>query len=176
LDNVQLVLADPNDHSGLFSPQQRMDAIAGSARAGDPLAKAITADSQGIEPVPGPIEYVINGVALGAVSAARALGATTAEFATARALERHAGEHAAEFGLSTSRQYLALAQRFFASERIAYTRANGDRIFYNLTRNEFGVLAKNNVIRTFFRPNNGAAYFAEQLWKDSVVARMLSGW
>ena len=40
-------------------------------------------------------------------------------------------------------------------------RANGDKIFYNTKTNEFAVLSKDGLIRTFFKPTTGMVYFMD---------------
>ena len=163
LDNVQLVLTDPNDHIGLFSPQQRMDAIAASARAGDPQSKAIMADSRGIEAgALGPLDMVVFGASLKAAKVAAPLF----RFASEEALREHFEKHGAEFGFKTATQYLRAAVRFVANSgeqgTMSFTRTNGDRIIYRIATNEFAVTSRANIIRTYFSPPAGAAYYAEQ--------------
>jgi RHS repeat-associated protein len=171
LDNVQLVLADPNDH---LAPQQRMDAIAASARAGDPMAKSLMADSKGIEGLGlGPLDFVFFGASLKAAKVTEPLF----RFASEELLREHFERHGAEFGAKTTAQYLRAAVRFVMSsgERgtVSFTRANGDRIIYRVATNEFAVTTPANIIRTYFSPSSGAAYFARQLFETTLKA--LSG-
>jgi RHS repeat-associated protein len=172
--DVQLVLADPNNHIGLFSPRQRMDAIAASARAGDPQAKALMADGQGIEAgTLGPLDIVVFSASLKAAKVAAPLF----RFASEEALREHFEKHGAEFGFKTAAQYLKAAVRFVANNAeqgtVSFTRTNGDRIIYRIATNEFAVISRANVIRTYFSPTAGAAYYAEQLFK--TLGQLLSG-
>ena len=41
-------------------------------------------------------------------------------------------------------------------------RMGGDIVRYNLTTNEFGVITQNGIIRTYFAPARGMAYFNAQ--------------
>ncbi|CDX04038.1 hypothetical protein [Desulfitobacterium hafniense] len=36
---------------------------------------------------------------------------------------------------------------------------NGDKIFYKQSTNEIGVVTKDNIIRTYFKPWDGIDYF-----------------
>lgn len=47
-------------------------------------------------------------------------------------------------------------------DMLVKTRSNGDRIFYNQATNEFGVVTKDGVIRTYFKPADGIDYFNNQ--------------
>lgn len=73
----------------------------------------------------------------------------------------HFIKHGREFGYTTSVQYLRGAQRLTGGGPgiSTFTRANGDRLFYNAATNEFGVLSGGGVIRTYFRPTDGINYW-----------------
>lgn len=63
-------------------------------------------------------------------------------------------------------EYLEKARSFFGSkspDKLTFIRKNGDVVQYNPKTNEFGVVSRNRVIRTFFRPKgDGRAYFERQ--------------
>lgn len=40
--------------------------------------------------------------------------------------------------------------------------SNGDTIRYNTKTNEFGMLSKDGIIRTYYKPERGIDYFNEQ--------------
>ena len=42
---------------------------------------------------------------------------------------------------------------------------NGDKLFYDSARNEFAVLKPDGILRTYFRPKDGPAYWLEQIAK-----------
>jgi pyocin large subunit-like protein len=44
---------------------------------------------------------------------------------------------------------------------------------FRLATNEFAVVTRNNVIRTYFSPQQGAQYYVEQLFKEvgQAIAR-----
>lgn len=87
-------------------------------------------------------------------------------FANERLLHEHYLKHRAEFERGiTEAQYLAKARAFFADrspDKEGKSRPNGDELHYRTTTNEFGVLSRQKVIRTYFRPNNGRAYWERQ--------------
>ena len=70
-----------------------------------------------------------------------------------------------EFGYTTAVQYLRGAQRLTAGgDSLTHVRSNGDILFYDRARNEFGVLASDGqTILTYFRPVRGYQYWLSQL-------------
>ena len=91
---------------------------------------------------------------------------------TAKALPRfqpgrwlpHFEKHAAEFGYRTPVEYLKGARDLTSRSGInTFTRANGDKLFYDTARNEFAVLKPDGVLRTYFKPQEGIDYWLKQL-------------
>jgi hypothetical protein len=82
-------------------------------------------------------------------------------------LASHFAKHAAEFGYTSAGEYLA-GGRAVAGEAVAgapgiSTKVRGtDTLIYKAATNEFLVVAKNNVIRTYFKPVEGVTYFLNQ--------------
>ena len=75
----------------------------------------------------------------------------------------HFEKHAAEFGHRTPVEYLRGARDLVGRSGVqTFTRSNGDRLFYDAARNEFAVLRPDGVLRTYFRPQNGSAYWRTQ--------------
>ena len=78
----------------------------------------------------------------------------------------HFEKHAAEFGYRTPVEYLKGARDLVGRGGIqTFTRTNGDKLFYDAARNEFAVLKPDGVLRTYFRPKDGPAYWLEQIAK-----------
>lgn len=76
----------------------------------------------------------------------------------------HFEKHGAEFGYKTSVEYLKGARALISSESAeTFTRANGDRLFYDAARNEFAAVTSDGVIRTYFRPTTAAKYWKKQI-------------
>jgi pyocin large subunit-like protein len=44
-------------------------------------------------------------------------------------------------------------------------RTNGDTLFYKAATNEFAVVTKSGVIRTYFKPEKGLQYWFDQVEK-----------
>ena len=80
-------------------------------------------------------------------------------FATGKLLTQHFEKHGAEFGVKNAAQYLHAAQKFFGGKGVETAMRGTDKLFYNQATNEFGVLRANGVIRTYFKPQEGRAYF-----------------
>ena len=78
-------------------------------------------------------------------------------FATPQKLSEHFKKHGAEFGFKSESEYLAAAQKFASSQPgsdvLVKIRANGDRVIYNVSTNEFAVVTPDGTIRTYFKPD-----------------------
>ena len=86
------------------------------------------------------------------------------KFASWDKLFQHFRKHAAEFGYSTPSEYLHGAQKLIAREGVfRYVRPNGDVLFYDPSTNEFAVLSKEGIIRTYFKPAKGMEYWLQQI-------------
>lgn len=48
------------------------------------------------------------------------------------------------------------------------TRANGDTLYYHAASNTFAVARRDGVPRTMFKPDDGAAYWAEQKTREAA--------
>ncbi|SFS34360.1 S-type pyocin family protein [Brevundimonas viscosa] len=71
----------------------------------------------------------------------------------------------ADFEARTAAEYLEKVRAFTTrppagTERVE--RANGDVLFYQASTNTFAVVARDGAPRTMFKPDDGAAYWAEQ--------------
>jgi hypothetical protein len=78
----------------------------------------------------------------------------------------HFEKHAAEFGYKTPVEYLKGARDLVGRSGVqTFTRTNGDTLIYDAARNEFAVLRPDGVLRTYFKPKDGPAYWLEQIAK-----------
>ncbi len=72
----------------------------------------------------------------------------------------------AAFGAASASDYLAKAQAFITSPpagtETATRRRNGDTLFYQASTNTFAVADRDGVLRTMFKPDDGAAYWAKE--------------
>jgi pyocin large subunit-like protein len=92
-----------------------------------------------------------------------------ANFASEKLLRSHYIKHVVkqkEFGNITIDEYLEGARKLINSKPggniLTKTRSNGDILFYNQSTNEFAVVTKDGVIRTYFKPKEGIKYFKRQ--------------
>jgi pyocin large subunit-like protein len=80
----------------------------------------------------------------------------TVGFANKRTLARHYVDHAADFGAKNAAEYEMLADKFLGGNLRAGVleckRRKGDIIRFNPFTDEYGVLSKDRVIRTYFKP------------------------
>jgi hypothetical protein len=98
----------------------------------------------------------------GVLRGTEAATTTLPRFAPGRWLP-HFEKHAAEFGYRTPVEYLRGARDLVGRSGVqTFTRSNGDQLFYDAARNEFAVLKPDGVLRTYFRPQNGPAYWRSQ--------------
>lgn len=89
----------------------------------------------------------------------------------------HFARHGVDFGARTEEEYEAMADKFLGGPlsigtRQCVTSTNGDLIRYNFLTEEFGVLSKDGVIRTYMKPKPSAhrrrtnnVYFEERCKK-----------
>jgi len=78
----------------------------------------------------------------------------------------HWKKHGSEFpGISNAKQYVEETKRFMTnspSGTLSKTRSNGDILKYHEESNTFGVMTKDGVPKTMFRPDDGIQYFEKQ--------------
>ena len=91
-------------------------------------------------------------------------------FRSPEALAEHFEKHGAEFGEVTADGYLLLAQalrdRPLGGEVLEKVRADGVITRFDRARGSFLAFDRDFTIRTFFRPNDGEAYFVRQGLRD----------
>ncbi|MEG0072087.1 MAG: hypothetical protein RR692_02720 [Raoultibacter sp.] len=87
-------------------------------------------------------------------------------FASQEKFDQHYKKHGREFGEISQDEYLQKANDLIASTsstvKTKREKDDGDTCYYDTATNEFLVLNKKGVIRTFFRPNDGIDYFNRQ--------------
>ncbi len=84
-------------------------------------------------------------------------------FRDANTLESHYKKHGQEMGYSTALAYQARANEVIQAQESLNTKQNdGDTAYFLKSTGEFVVLSPQNVIRTFFIPENGMEYFERQ--------------
>lgn len=97
-------------------------------------------------------------------NAATVLTGNRRETADAKAI-RLFERNGRDFGADSAEDYLEKAKAFTSSppadaEKIM--RPNGDTLIYQARTNTFAVVDRRGVVRTMFKPSNGAAYWQDQ--------------
>lgn len=91
-------------------------------------------------------------------------------FASRQKLVQHYKKHGAEFGSITLEEYLQLAQTLrdkpAGGDILEYIRPDRVGSRYEKSSNAFIAFNSDKTIRTFFKPNDGAAYFHRQKNKE----------
>lgn len=85
-------------------------------------------------------------------------------FRKAEYLQEHFEKHGAEFGYATAEEYLAGANRVIASPEVLHKQEaeDGDDVYYLEATNEIVFVSTSGYLRTYFKPNDGKAYFDRQ--------------
>jgi pyocin large subunit-like protein len=87
-------------------------------------------------------------------------------FRTERLFREHYAKHGREFGRISADEYLRLAQALRdtvpGGDILEIERADGVISRFDRSSGSFLAFSKDLVIRTFFRPNDGEAYFRRQ--------------
>lgn len=90
--------------------------------------------------------------------------AYTYSFRKAEYLQEHFEKHGAEFGYASADEYLAGANRVVVSPEALHKleAEDGDDVYYLESGNEIVFVSTDGYIRTYFKPNDGKAYFDRQ--------------
>lgn len=90
--------------------------------------------------------------------------AYTYSFRKAEYLQEHFEKHGAEFGYASADEYLAGANRVVASPDALHKleAEDGDDVYYLESGNEIVFVSTDGYIRTYFKPDDGKAYFDRQ--------------
>lgn len=85
-------------------------------------------------------------------------------FRKAAYLQEHFEKHGTEFGYATADEYLAGANRVVASPEALHKleAEDGDDVYYLESTNEFVIVSTDGYLRTYFKPDDGKAYFDRQ--------------
>lgn len=90
---------------------------------------------------------------------------TGTAFANGQRFAEHFFKHADEFNHTTPQVYLNAARTLTNGGNgvETFVRTNGDKLFYRAETNEFSVMSQDGVIRTYFKPEDGRAYWLDQI-------------
>lgn len=86
------------------------------------------------------------------------------EFRTAKDCLDHFKKHGNEFGYKNEQQYLEGANRVINSSDSLHKKEkeDGDDVYYLKDSNEFVIVSTTGYIRTYFKPDDGIAYYNRQ--------------
>lgn len=79
-------------------------------------------------------------------------------------LTEHFEKHGKDFDYSNKEEYLAGANRVIASDDAMHKleAEDGDDVYYLEASNEFVIVSTDGFIRTYFKPEDGVAYYNRQ--------------
>lgn len=85
-------------------------------------------------------------------------------FRKAEYLQEHFEKHGAEFGYTLADEYLEGANRVIASSEALHKleAEDGDDVYYLEATNEFVIVSTDGYLRTYFKPEDGRAYYDRQ--------------
>lgn len=112
-----------------------------------------------------PLDDVLLDDAVEEIEAASVSAVTyTYNFRRAEYLQEHFEKHGAEFGYATAEEYLAGANRVIASADVLHKleAEDGDDVYYLEATNEFVIVSTDGFLRTYFKPEDGKAYYDRQ--------------
>ena len=94
---------------------------------------------------------------------------SNAQFRSTQLFNNHYTKHVLqqkEFGTISKEEYLHQAQILVSQKEgrsiLVERKSNGDTLFFDKKSGEFAVLSGDGYIRTFFKPQDGVAYFNRQ--------------
>jgi pyocin large subunit-like protein len=146
---------------------ERSSAVETRDRAAAPAVQGVMATDAAAEAAP--VET--------AAEARPAVTANRRETVDAK-IERLYRRNGAAFGARSAEDYLARVQAFTTRPpRDAETakRPNGDTLIYQASTNTFAVVARDGTPRTMFKPDDGAAYWAQQKERAPTFGRRRGG-
>lgn len=91
------------------------------------------------------------------------------KFSAEQNAERAFTRNGEAFGAGTLAQFVDKAHAFVEAPpkgTLTYVRSNGDKLFYDPKGNVFAVATKNGAPRTIFKPDEGRAYWDEQITRE----------
>jgi len=84
------------------------------------------------------------------------------------------GKNGKDFGAVSEADYVTKAHRFIDAPPAGVQkleRANGDALLYDAKSNTFAVVTKAGAPRTMFKPRDGAAYWRQQVSRESTRSK-----
>ncbi len=135
--------------------EERDDASVDMAQDAEPKVSKNTDDAPADKPQQTPED---------AQTAKTEPAAYTYSFRKVEYLQEHFEKHGAEFGYASADEYLAGANRVVVSPEALHKleAEDGDDVYYLESGNEIVFVSTDGYIRTYFKPDDGKAYFDRQ--------------
>ncbi len=101
---------------------------------------------------------------IGEADEARTAAASDLKFANGKTLRQHYEKHGIEMGFASAEEYLAAANAVVSNPNALHKleKEDNDHVYYLEATNEIVIVSQKGVIRTYFCPDSGKAYFDRQ--------------
>ena len=98
------------------------------------------------------------------VTVRKVSGTTLKMFRSEELLREHYEKHGREMGFASPREYLAGANAVIRNSNVLHKKEkeDGDDVYYVEETNDFVIVSTDGYIRTYFRPEDGIAYYNRQ--------------
>jgi filamentous hemagglutinin len=96
------------------------------------------------------------------IEAAPVVNVPAKGFASEKLLNKHFEKHGDDFDVSDADSYLSAAEGFMnknpSASILEKVRADGDRVRFDRSTNEFGIVTPGGVLRTYYKPVSGSGH------------------
>ncbi len=154
LSGALVALAACDNGPSAVAPQAAGTQMAASAPDAAPASKAAQVDHRK-DPV-----KLVDG---------KPMWSASRRFSAEQNAERAFTRNGEAFGAHTLDQFVDKAHAFVETPpkgTLTYVRSNGDKLFYDPKGNVFAVATKDGAPRTMFKPDEGRAYWDEQMSRE----------
>ena len=116
--------------------------------------------SSHVEDTPSPVENSISISIPEPIPQQPETVAISVQFSSYESWESHFDKHKHEFDFASKEDYLQGANNMLAqTDLLTKKEDDGDDLYYREITNEFAVVSTDGYLRTYFKPNDGIAYF-----------------
>ncbi len=154
LSAAMVALAACDNGPSAVAPQ-----AAGTQMAAAPEANAPAATASQVDHRKDPVKLVDG----------KPMWSASRKFSAQQNAERAFTRNGEAFGAGTLDQFVEKAHAFVEKPpkgTLTYVRGNGDKLFYDPKGNVFAVATKDGAPRTMFKPDEGRAYWDEQMTRE----------
>jgi len=170
LSSVALLALSACDGGPASTPARDQAAVAPGGASGGQAASAgkTYADAA---PTADTVDHRRDPVAL---VSGKPMWANSKKYAADESAAYHFKRDGADFGAKTEADYVAKAHAFVdhpPKDALTLSRSNGDTLIYDPKKNIFAVVTKDGAPRTMFKPDQGQAYWDEQVQRQNDEAK-----